>query len=56
MVDREDDLKIGVNSSAIVFADMDRLIIGALQLTMLLALLLMGRSLTLATSMSAPWR
>ena len=28
MVDREDDLKIGVNSSAIVFADMDRLIVG----------------------------
>jgi 4-hydroxybenzoate polyprenyltransferase len=45
MVDRDDDLKIGVNSSAIVFADMDRLIVGALQLTMLLALLLMGRSL-----------
>jgi 4-hydroxybenzoate polyprenyltransferase len=45
MVDREDDLKIGVNSSAIVFADMDRLIVGALQLTLLLALLLMGRSL-----------
>jgi len=45
MVDRDDDLKIGVNSSAIVFADMDRLIVGALQLTMLLTLLLMGRSL-----------
>jgi 4-hydroxybenzoate polyprenyltransferase len=45
MVDREDDLKIGVNSSAIVFADMDRLIVAGLQLTMLLALLLMGRSL-----------
>ena len=45
MVDREDDLKIGVNSSAIVFADMDRLIVAALQLTMLLALALMGRSL-----------
>jgi 4-hydroxybenzoate polyprenyltransferase len=45
MVDREDDLKIGVNSSAIVFADMDRLIIGALQVTMLLALLLMGKTL-----------
>jgi 4-hydroxybenzoate polyprenyltransferase len=45
MVDRDDDLKIGVNSSAIVFADMDRLIVGALQLTMLMALLLMGRSL-----------
>jgi 4-hydroxybenzoate polyprenyltransferase len=45
MVDREDDLKIGVKSSAIVFADMDRLIIGVLQLMMLLALLLLGASL-----------
>ena len=45
MVDREDDLKVGVNSSAIVFADMDRLIVGALQLTMLVALALMGRTL-----------
>src|ERR1700676_918438 len=45
MVDREDDLKIGVNSSAIVFADMDRLIVGALQLTMLAALLLIGTRL-----------
>jgi 4-hydroxybenzoate polyprenyltransferase len=45
MVDREDDLKIGVRSSAIVFADMDRVIIGILQLMMLLALLLMGASL-----------
>ena len=45
MVDREDDLKIGVQSSAIVFADMDRIIVGVLQLTMLLALLLMGASL-----------
>jgi 4-hydroxybenzoate polyprenyltransferase len=45
MVDREDDLKIGVRSSAIVFADMDRVIVGVLQLMMLLALLLMGVSL-----------
>jgi 4-hydroxybenzoate polyprenyltransferase len=45
MVDREDDLKIGVRSSAIVFADMDRVIVGVLQLMMLLALLLMGMSL-----------
>jgi 4-hydroxybenzoate polyprenyltransferase len=44
MVDREDDLKIGVQSSAIVFADMDRLIVGVLQLMMLGALVLMGRS------------
>lgn len=42
MVDREDDLKIGVNSSAIVFADLDRVIIGVLQMTMLAALWLMG--------------
>ena len=28
MVDREDDLKIGVKSSAILFADMDKLLIG----------------------------
>jgi 4-hydroxybenzoate polyprenyltransferase len=45
MVDRDDDLKIGVNSSAIVFADLDRFIIGVLQLTMLAALWLMGESL-----------
>src|SRR5438445_4766826 len=28
MVDREDDLKIGVKSSAVLFADMDKLLIG----------------------------
>ena len=45
MVDREDDLKIGVKSTAIVFADMDRAIIGALQLLMIAALALVGRDL-----------
>jgi len=45
MVDREDDLRIGVKSSAILFADMDRLLIGAMQLIMLWALLLAGRSM-----------
>jgi 4-hydroxybenzoate polyprenyltransferase len=50
MVDREDDLKIGVKSSAIVFADMDRVIVGILQLMMLLALVLMGRSLQFGTT------
>jgi 4-hydroxybenzoate polyprenyltransferase len=50
MVDREDDLKIGVRSSAIVFADMDRVIVGVLQLMMLLALLLMGMSLHFGTA------
>jgi 4-hydroxybenzoate polyprenyltransferase len=45
MVDREDDLRIGVKSSAILFADMDRLLIGAMQLIMLFALLLAGRDM-----------
>lgn len=42
MVDREDDIKIGVKSTAILFADMDRHIIGAIQLMMLLALIAVG--------------
>ena len=46
MVDREDDITIGVKSSAILFADMDRLLIGALQAMMLLALVLAGRDMS----------
>jgi 4-hydroxybenzoate polyprenyltransferase len=45
MVDREDDLKIGVKSSAILFADMDRLIVGIMQAMMLFALMLVGRAM-----------
>lgn len=45
MVDRDDDLRIGVHSSAILFGDMDRIMIGAMQLMVLLALWLVGRSL-----------
>ncbi|HAK51640.1 MAG TPA: 4-hydroxybenzoate octaprenyltransferase [Gammaproteobacteria bacterium] len=37
MVDRDDDVKLGLKSSAILFGDMDRLIIGALQLCFLFA-------------------
>jgi 4-hydroxybenzoate polyprenyltransferase len=44
-VDRDDDLKIGVKSTAILFADMDRVLIGLLQLLMLLSLWLIGRGL-----------
>ncbi len=40
MVDREDDLKIGVRSTAILFGAQDRLMIGALQATTLFALVL----------------
>ena len=45
MVDRDDDLKIGVKSSAIVFGDMDKLIIGMLQGLMLFALYLVGTNM-----------
>ena len=47
MADRADDQRIGVRSTAISFGDMDLPMIGAMQLMMLLALLLMGRSLLL---------
>jgi len=45
MIDREDDLKIGVKSSAILFADMDRFLIGVMQVMMLYALVLVGRNM-----------
>ena len=45
MVDREDDLKLGVKSTAILFADMDRMMIAMLQLLMLADLALAGRSM-----------
>ncbi|HEX4376743.1 MAG TPA: 4-hydroxybenzoate octaprenyltransferase [Steroidobacteraceae bacterium] len=45
MADRDDDLRIGVQSSAVLFADMDRPMIGAMQIMMLLALWLVGRTL-----------
>lgn len=42
MADREDDLKIGVKSTAILFGDADLFVIGGLQLLMLFALILIG--------------
>ena len=42
MVDREDDLKIGVKSTAILFGNYDRLIIGVLQAVMLALLVATG--------------
>jgi 4-hydroxybenzoate polyprenyltransferase len=44
MVDRDDDVKLGVKSSAILFADMDKLIVGIMQAMMLFALILVGRA------------
>lgn len=42
MVDREDDLKVGVKSTAILFGDADLFVIGGLQLLMLAALVFVG--------------
>ena len=43
MVDRDDDLRIGVKSSAILFGQHDRLIIGACQVLMIALLYIAGR-------------
>ena len=47
MVDREEDLKIGVKSTAILFDDADRIIIAIIQALVLLALIAVGRQLKL---------
>ncbi|MDB6374993.1 4-hydroxybenzoate octaprenyltransferase [Photorhabdus bodei] len=47
MIDRNDDLKIGVKSTAILFGRFDKLIIGLLQLAMLLVLVLVGYMMNL---------
>ncbi len=47
MVDRDDDIKIGVKSTAILFGDMDRVVIGLLQLMVLFGLFVAGRSVQL---------
>lgn len=45
MVDRDDDLKIGIKSTAILFGDMDLLMVGVLNATALLAMGLLGSRL-----------
>ena len=47
MTDREDDLKIGVKSTAILFGDADRVIIAILQGLALFCLLLAGQRFAL---------
>ena len=49
MVDREDDLKVGVKSTAIIFGRADRFIIACLQLLTLLLLVKLGSRLALGT-------
>ncbi len=50
MVDREDDLKLGVKSTAILFGDYDRGMIAGFQLLFLLALVLVGLDLEFTTA------
>lgn len=45
MADREDDIRAGVKSTAILFGEADRIIIGLLQLMMLVGLIMLGRQL-----------
>ena len=48
MVDREDDIRIGVRSTAILFDDADRFIIGVIQLLVLLALIIIGQQIDMS--------
>jgi 4-hydroxybenzoate polyprenyltransferase len=43
MIDRDDDLRIGVKSTAILFEDNDRIIVGVLQAVLVLGFLLVGQ-------------
>ncbi|MFA0810399.1 4-hydroxybenzoate octaprenyltransferase [Microbulbifer epialgicus] len=47
MVDRDDDLKIGVKSTAILFGEMDKAMTATLQLLVLIALLFIGQRFNL---------
>ena len=49
MIDREDDLKIGIKSTAILFDDADRFIIGLIQSLALIALIVIGQQASLNT-------
>lgn len=50
MVDRDDDLKLGVRSTAILFGDLDRIFVAGFQILFLLGLYLVGSSAELG-----PW-
>ncbi len=50
MIDRPDDLKIGVKSTAILFGEADRAIIGIIQVMMVVVLIIIGQQLDLGAS------
>ena len=47
MVDRDDDIALGVKSTAILFGDMDRTIIGLIQFMLLICLIMIGHQVEL---------
>ena len=47
IIDRDDDLKIGIKSTAILFDDADRFIIGIIQVLVLVALIIVGKQANL---------
>ena len=47
MVDRDDDIRLGIKSTAILFADLDKAMIGVLQVSFLVTMLLIPRSVDL---------
>lgn len=49
MVDREDDVKIGIKSTAVLFNTMDRLVIGLLQVLFVVMLVIVGLMFNLNT-------
>ncbi|MCB1583303.1 MAG: 4-hydroxybenzoate octaprenyltransferase [Marinicella sp.] len=51
MIDRKDDLKIGVKSTAILFGDLDKVIIGIIQLLTILAFYMFGQQ----SELTAPY-
>lgn len=50
MVDRDDDLKLGLKSTAILFADLDRFMVGLLQVIFLCVLWLIARKIDLSAT------
>ena len=49
MVDRDDDLKLGLKSSAILFGDLDKVIIGILQLSFVWIMVMIAQRLSLGS-------
>jgi len=50
MVDRDDDIQLGLKSTAILFGDLDRLMIGVLQIVFIATMLLVNRLVDLGFS------